>query len=328
MIAALAQLQDWLAIQAVTVMMPANDHTSTLEEALQFLKRPNFIPAESTLAQLEFNGSVGFRFPTPRPCEFAENNVVHGRLYRCGGRWQERPVVILLHGAGGVPDYPIRFPLIARQCNRAGINAATLVAPYQLRRRPRQFGGMLGYSDCLQFAEATAQAIAEIRALIGWLLEQGCPAVALWGYSQGAWYAGMTACHDARLASVVMAAPCARMIPWVEQRAVRPPVRANLPMVSKICEALNQTAMNLTLTPPAIQKDKILLIEGIHELICSKEEVDDLWQSWGQTDIWRLRHGHIGICCGLVPGLSGRIVDWLAPRLEKPLSGARATSNP
>ena len=319
MIAPLAKLQDWLAIQAVTVMQPAKakDHNPRLEEALQFLKGPDFIPAESQSAQVEFSGPHDFQFPTPRPCHLTGNNLACGRLYRGGERWQERPAVVLLHGAGGVPDYDFRFPLIARRCNRAGINAATLVAPFQLQRRPRHFGGTLGYSDCLQFAQATAKAISEIRALIGWLLGQGCPAVALWGYSQGAWYAGMTVCHDARLSSAVVAAPCARMTPWVEKRAVRPPIRANLPMVSRICDALNQTTLNLTITRPLIPREKILLIEGIHELICTKDEVDDLWQSWGRTDIWRLRHGHVGICCGLVPGLSGRLVQWLLPRLDK-----------
>src|SRR5688572_4096143 len=72
-----------------------------LEEAVQFLNGPDFIPAESRPARLEFKpGESGlhFQFPTPRPCEFAENNVVDVRLYRCARRWQERPVIVLLHG--------------------------------------------------------------------------------------------------------------------------------------------------------------------------------------------------------------------------------------
>src|SRR5262245_8503473 len=55
---------------------------------------PDFIPAESQPAQVEFNGVLRFAFPTPRPCEFAENNTAYGRLYRCAGRWQKRPVII------------------------------------------------------------------------------------------------------------------------------------------------------------------------------------------------------------------------------------------
>jgi alpha-beta hydrolase superfamily lysophospholipase len=62
-------------------------------------------------------------------------------------------------------------------------------------------------------AEAVAQAIAEIRALTGWLLQEGCPAVALWGVSMGGWLAGLTVCRDARLSAVVMTVPTVRRNP-------------------------------------------------------------------------------------------------------------------
>ena len=179
MIAFLAKLMDWSAIQAVSVMMPSDSmQHPRLEEALEFLKGPEFIPNESQPARVEFDpeeSGMHFRFPSPRPGNFAENNIVYGQLYRCGERWRERPVVILLHGSGDSLNYKFRFPLIARRCHRAGFNAASLVAPYHFQRRPRQLGGSLGYSDCLQFAEATAQAIAEIRALTGWLLGKVAP---------------------------------------------------------------------------------------------------------------------------------------------------------
>src|SRR4051812_48961587 len=183
-------------------MMPAHDLDSKLEEAIQFLSGPDFIPAQSAPAQVQFNGSLDFTFTTPRPCEFAENNVVHGRLYRCVGKWQERPVIILLPGWNDSASYKLRFPLIARCSNRAGFNVVTLVPPYHFQRCPRQ-RREFDRGDCLQFAKGTAQGIAEIRALTGWLLGEGCPAVTLWGYSMGAWYAGMALCHDGRLASVV-----------------------------------------------------------------------------------------------------------------------------
>ncbi len=190
-IAPLAKVMDWSAIQAATLMMPAEPNDWRLEEALEFLKGPGFVPADSQPAQVEFNGHLDFRFPTPRLCNFTENNVVHGRFYRCGERWQERPVVVLLHGSGDSLNYNYRFPLIARRCNRAGFNAASLVAPYHFQRRPRQLGGSLGYSDYLQFAEATAQAIAEIRALTGWLLAKAAhlsrSGVTQWVHGMRAW---------------------------------------------------------------------------------------------------------------------------------------------
>jgi Alpha/beta hydrolase family len=298
-----------------------------LEEALQFLKGPEFIADESHPARVEFDGPRDFRFSTPRPCAFPENNVVHGRFYRCGGRWQERPVIILLHGSGDFLNYDYGFPLLARRCHRAGFNAASLVAPYHFQRRPRQLGGSLFCSDCLQFAEATAQAIAEIRALTGWLLDQGCPAVALWGYSLGAWYAGMSVCRDMRLAAVVLGAPCVRMNPWVEQWAVLPHIRRRLERARKLGEALNLTAVNLTMTRPVIPGKNILLLEAFHDsMIVPEEDTEDLWRAWGQPDIWRLPHGHVGVCCGFVPGLSGQVLRWLSPRLNKPAAQVQPTA--
>ncbi len=302
----------------MTLMMPANASKPRLEEALQFLNGPDFVSTDSQPAQVEFNGRLHFRFPTPRPCDFAENNVVHGRLYRCPERWQERPVIILLPGFNDSASYQFRFPLLARRCNRAGFNVATLVPPYHFQRRPRRLAAF-GNGDYLLMAERTAQGIAEIRALTGWLLGEGCPAVALWGYSAGAGDAGMVVCHDARLAAVVVASPAVRFRPWVEQLAVRPRIRRRLQSAREVCERMNLTAMNLTTIQPAIARERILLIEGVHDSICLKDNIEDLWQAWRQPDIWRLPYGHVRICCGGVPGLPGRVLRWLSPRCNEPL---------
>ena len=317
MIAPFAKLMDWSSIQLMTLMMPAIERQPRLEEAVQFLKSPDFVPKDSQPAQVEFNGPLHFRFPTPQPCEFPENNIVHGRLYRCGEQWRERPAIILLAGYNDSASYNLRFPLIARRCNRAGFNVATLVLPYHFQRRPPQLAEF-DTGDCVFWARRTAQGVAEIRALTGWLLREGCPAAALWGYSLGAGEAGLTACHDARLAAVVMACPRVCFRPAVEQLAVRPRIRRRMQTVRALCEPLNLTPMNLKLIRPAIPRERILMIEGIHDSLCPKDDIEEVWQSWGQPDIWRLPHGHVAICCGFVPGLSGRVIDWLRQCLNAP----------
>jgi hypothetical protein len=45
------------------------------------------------------------------------------------------------------------------------------------------------------------------------------------------------------------------------------------------------------------------------------EQTEELWQKWGQPEIWRLPHGHISWM--FKPGFTGRVLDWLASRLEK-----------
>ena len=278
-----------------------------LEEALEFLNGPDFIPAASDPAQIEFDGPRHFKFPTPRPGKVEENNIVYGRLYRCAGRWQERPVIILLDGNPAI-GYHSGFPLIARRFNWAGFNVALLVAPYQLQRRPRR----PVEENCLEFARAMAQNIAEIRALTDWLLDEGCPSVALLGFSYGGWLAGLTACSDARIACAVLTVPGVRL--RCSQPVVWPWTREALQALRPAQEAMDTTRLNLILSTPVIPKENILLIEGIHDLFAARQPIEDLWQKWEQPEIWRLPHGHIS--AQLVLGLMGHVLRWLAPRLE------------
>ncbi|HUJ10153.1 MAG TPA: alpha/beta hydrolase family protein [Verrucomicrobiae bacterium] len=325
MIAPVAKLLDWLAIQLVWGMrvkslQKRHGHppNTKLEEALDLLKSPDFISVEAPPARLEFTDARNFHFPTPRPTEFAENNVAYGRLYHCAQDWQNRPVIILLHGAGGDPDYHFEFPLIARHCNRAGLNAAMLIAPFQFQRRPRQLTG-LNWPDYLLTAKiGYAQAIDEIRALTGWLLAEGCPTVALWGNSYGGALAGLTACYDARLSAVVLSAPGLDLNVFLSlaKQIVWPALRQELLRQGPACEALNRTVLNLATVRPCIPKENILLIEAIHDLFVNRKSMEALWQAWGQPEIWRLPHGHASR--SLSPTLTGRVLRWLAPRLDKP----------
>ena len=310
MIAPLAKFIDWSVLQMAYVVAPLRHAPKPkwkLEEALEFLNGPEFLPAASDPARIEFDGPRQFKFPTPRPCEVEENNIVYGRLYRCAERWQERPVIILLDGNPPI-GYYTAFPLIARRFNWAGFNVALLVAPYQLQRRPRR----PIEENCLGFARAMAQNVAEIRALAGWLLDEGCPSVALLGCSFGGWLAGLTACSDARIACAVLIVPRVRVsfsLPVVWRR-VREALRALRPAQ----EAMDTTRLNLILSTPLIPKANILLIEGIHDLLAGRQPIEELWQKWQQPEIWRLPHGHA--TAQLALGLMGRVLRWLSPRLE------------
>jgi Alpha/beta hydrolase domain containing 18 len=310
MIAPLANLIDWSALQLAYVVAPlrhAPESKWRLAEALEFLNGPDFFPAASDPARIEFDGRRHFRFPTPRPSEDEENNIVYGRLYRCAEHWQERPVIILLDGNPAI-GYHSGFPLIARRFNWAGFNVALLVAPYQLQRRPRR----PIEENCLEFARAMAQNVAEIRALTGWLLGEGCPSVALLGFSFGGWTAGLTACSDTRIACAVLTVPGVRM--RCSQPVVWRRFRKALQALRPAQEAMDTTRLNLIVSTPVIPKENILLIEGIHDLCADRQAIEELWQKWQQPEIWRLPHGHVS--AQFVLGLMGRVLGWLAPRLE------------
>jgi pimeloyl-ACP methyl ester carboxylesterase len=315
MIAPIAKFVDWCALQ-FAAMLPSIRKCargdSKLAEAVEFLNGPNFIPAESRPAALEFTSNIHFTFPSPRPCEFAENNVVHGCLYRRAKDWQKFPTLILLHGGVDFLSQRFGFPLIVPAIHRAGFNAATLAAPYHFQRRVCRIEAF----DHLRVAEAFGQAVAEIRALTGWLLNQGCPSVALFGISLGGWLAGLTATRDARLKAVILAVPGVRR----NYRATRgelilwTPMRKALDKQKAAREALDQTPLNLTLSQPVILKENILLIQGRYDLLVEAEQTEELWQKWKQPEIWRLPHGHVSWM--LTPGITGCVLDWLAPRLK------------
>lgn len=310
MIAPLAKFIDWSALQAAYAfggLKHAPRPEWKLEEAIDFLNGPDFIPTASDPAQLEFDGPRHFKFPTPRPGKIERNNVVPGRLYRCPAPWQERPVLILLDGNPAV-GYHTAFPWIARRFNRAGFNVALLVGPNHLQRRSRR----PMEENCLEFALTMAQNVAEIRALTGWLLGAGCPSVAIQGFSFGGWLAGLMACSDARIACAVLTAPgiCMRY----RQPVIWPRVREAFQALRPAHEAMDKTRLNLTLCTPIIPKKNILLIVGIYDLFANGQPYEELWQNWERPEIWRLPHGHVSGQLGL--GLMGRVRDWLAPRLD------------
>jgi dienelactone hydrolase len=297
-------------LYAVAPLKHAPESNWRLAEALEFLNGPNFLPAASDPARIEFAGQTHFTFPTPRPCEHQENDIVHGRLFRCPQRWRDRPAIILLDGAPSV-GYHTALPWIARWLNRAGFNAALLVAPYRLHRRPRRPPRLRPIEkSCLHFAHAMAQNVAEIRALTGWLLDEGCPSIGLLGISFGGWTAGLTACSDARIAGAVLAFPRVRM--RCDDAVIWPRVREALAAQKPAWEAMDTTRLNLILSTPLIPKENILLIEGLHDLSSDRQAIEDLWQKWHHPEIWRLPYGHLNGRLDLIP----RMLRWLAPKLE------------
>ena len=312
MMAALARLLDRSAIHFAAARMPLPDgRDSRLTDAQQLIDSPEFIPTQVQAAKVQFAGAVGFRFATPQPGPFAENNTVHGRFYRCAGRWQDRPTVLLLHGWNDASNHYVLFRFLAARLNRSGINTATLTAPFHFQRRPRQLGAWSNFlcPDILRTVQAIQQAVAEARSLAEWLRQQGSPAVGLLGVSLGGLLAGLAVCHDARFSAAVLLVPVARLDRLLEEAAFCRGIR-----LAWNGHPVAAGKLNLTANRPVLPRQNILLIEAIHDLFVPVETMEELWRAWDQPDIWRLRHGHLSVLAAL--GLHRRIVDWITPRLR------------
>ena len=139
-----------------------------------------------------------------------------------------------------------------------------------------------------------------------------------WGISYGGWLTGLTACCDARLTSVVLTVPGVHTNLSIAKLILRRKIREVMQGKREAYELLDQTSWNLTSSEPAVPKKNILLIEATHDLFAPKESMEELWQKWGQPEIWRLPQGYVGLALG-VPALTGRVLRWLRPEAAAPV---------
>lgn len=245
-----------------------------------------------------------FRFSSPITSDWAENNVVHGKFFRCKGDWRKQPTTILVHGWNAELGYRFQFPWLARLLNRRRMNAATIELPFHAQRKPSARLNFLS-GDLVRMMDATRQAVADIRALAAWLVSQGSPCVGIWGFSLGAWLAGLIVSHDSALQPAVLVTPVAKM-----ERAI-----AELSFCRPIRDTCERTAiwpdhLNLVRYQPRIPKDRILLVEATQDLFAPAETIEEIWQHWQRPPIWRVPHGHISVLMS-VP-LMQKISDWIA----------------
>jgi dienelactone hydrolase len=292
----------------------ANPH---LEQVQSLLQSPDFFAEGTPLPEVTFTGGKNFQFPSPVRTPFAENNLVHGVISRCGKNWRQKPAVILLHGFNDTRGYRRRLPWLAKTYNRRGVNSVMFELPYHFQRRPRQAGAIQNFisDDVGGTIEAAHQALAEINCLVSWLLAQGCPRVALMGFSLGAWLGGLAACHDARISSVALITPVSRMDRMVQESPLCEPIRRGLKD-----HPMDLSRLNLQSHKPKMSRGYVLLVGAEYDLFVPKETTGELWQAWGTPEYWSLPQGHISILASTKK--MKRAAKWVGLRLKMPDSSS------
>jgi len=288
--------------------MPRTDSKdSRLAEAATLLRQPDwFFPKPEAPDDFAFTDPRDFRFRSPLPGPWEENNFVHGRLFRAGPHWERKPSVVLLHGWNGERQYRWQFPSLARRLLHHGVNAAMIELPYHGRRKPGQAGAPrnLISSDLGHTVLAARQALADTRALLAWLAAQGSEAVGLWGFSFGGWLGGLLVCHDPRVRFAALLTPVPRMDLAIEQLPFCEPLRQSLHGSS-----LQLDLLNLLAHSPKLPSGDLLLIESRYDTFVPPQAIEELWQAWGRPEIWRLPHGHISVL--MAWPVMERTVRWL-----------------
>ncbi|KJR97321.1 MAG: hypothetical protein VR65_25765 [Desulfobulbaceae bacterium BRH_c16a] len=289
-------------IDRVVIRM-ARLHLEKRIEGTSLPAKTSALPAESDFFgaevgppwSMDFSGSHDFSCDSPMQGVAPECRRIHGKFYRCGEHWRKRPVVIMLHGWNGENCYRFLFPLLAQLCRRSGISLLSFQLPCHGRRRA-SFGPGNDYisPDLSAMVMSTRQAIADAQALIGWLKQEGCGPIGIWGISLGAWLAGLLACNDDRLSFAVLMTPIVRMGCAIEELEFCAPIRRSLAGGEVPFRGLDLTGHRLLL-----DRQNLLLVEGRHDLFAPRPLVEELWEAWGRPPIERFHHGHISMMFSL-----------------------------
>jgi dienelactone hydrolase len=301
---------------AANRMPPSRGLEPHLDEAMELIGSAGMFPGRVEAANLELmpevtpNGVMPFRFVSSVRTPFSRNNTAHGVLQLAHAEGWNRPAVILLHGWNDSLSYNIRLPQMARLLAGLGINSARLTLPYHFARQPESGMPVRNFlsEDLLRTAEATQQAVADIRALAGWLRKQGSPEVGVWGVSLGGWLGGLALCTDPGIDFGVFVAPAARMGQLLREIEFARPLRDALQGRN-----IDLTGLNLaSKRPTQDQQGRILLVKSEYDRFIAPDSIEELWESWGQPEIWRLPHGHISVLCS--PRMFRRSVEWIKTR--------------
>jgi len=307
--AALAKPLDWCTIQLARLNVRKAANTEGLAARAQaVLNHPDFLGGPIAAPKdFRFVRKRSFQFTSPAPSPWKRNNTVHGQLYRASEPWTDKPTLVLLHGWNAHTAYRTLFPHLARRLTKRGVNVAMFELPYHSRRKPRGRRAARNFlsGDLVHVAQATHQAMADARALIAWLKEQGCPRIGLWGISLGAWLSGMLACTESRVDLAVLMTPVARMDRLIAEVDFCAPIRRSLGGAKVQLDSLNLAARR-----PKVAPENILVVASEHDLFAPIATIEELCEAWGGPELWRPRHGHISILMSMP--VMERTIRWVA----------------
>ena len=310
-------MKEWIDRSAIDLaaksLASGASRPAYIPRAVELLNQSDFLKPAEEIAKLVEEKAAAFTFPSNVTTAAERNDTVHGRLFRAKNPWATRPFVILVHGWNAELHYLHILPRLARALNKRGCNAALIELPYHLQRRPKPASGMNDFisDDLPGMLLATKQAIADIHSLGLWAKAQGCPHVAVWGFSLGAWLAGHYICQSGLPSAAVLTTPVSDLARAVRELGFCHPIRAGLSGAS-----IDLGPLNLQQRRPRVSPEAIQVVQSSYDLFVPGETYRELAQAWNLGAPREEPQGHISIL--LARGAMNRSIRWLAQRLAIP----------
>ncbi|MDG2335297.1 MAG: CocE/NonD family hydrolase [Myxococcota bacterium] len=177
-----------------------------------------------------------------------------------------------------------------------GLNVLVPVLPLHGPRRigRRSGDGFLG-GDALDTLHGEAQAIWDIRRMIGWLRQQGASMVGAAGLSLGGYTTALLASVEPGLACVVAGIPVADLarIFWRHGPPLQLEYLAHLGVDEALVAELMTVISPLTLAPK-VPLEARLIFGGTADRLVSPDHIRDLANHWDQPKTLWYSGGHLG----------------------------------
>jgi pimeloyl-ACP methyl ester carboxylesterase len=187
---------------------------------------------------------------------------------------------------------------IAARLNRRGWNAALMHLPYHYSRVPRgHFNGALALTSNLhRNAETLRQAVTEVRQLMQYLREHGCPDVGLIGTSYGGWVGALVCFLEREFRFVTLLQPIADIEHAIWKSPASSMIRKTL-LAAGIHPGVSRRHAHLT-SPldgrPACEGKRVVIIAGRYDTIAPPSVLKALTMVWPESRFILVEQGHFG----------------------------------
>jgi pimeloyl-ACP methyl ester carboxylesterase len=248
--------------------------------------QPLWSSAASELS-IDRSGELAAKYQSAR-----RNQTCHARWYRHHDKG--RPCAVILHGymAGSyaieerIWDVPDLFHL--------GIDVVISVLPFHGPRRSEKRGYLppaFPSSDPRFTIEGFRQLVCDQQALFAFLRSQGASALGVMGMSLGGYAAALLATLESDLSFLVLFVPLASIEDFARKHGRFTGSSAEQAEQYLALRAAQRVISPLA-RPPLIAKERVLVIEGVSDLVTGPEHAAQLASHFGAKTV-RFAGGHL-----------------------------------
>lgn len=260
------------------------------------LKQPDFTPAwRGTLRYEHMRFASGY---APHESDPARELWLSNKQNLTAHAWVLRhqhgshPWMICLHGYGMGSVWTDLAAFRAEYLHRKlGMNVINYVSPlHGPRANSGAHGGEYFDGPPASPVHATAQAIWDLRRILGWIREQGPSRIGVHGMSLGGSTAALLASLDPDLDCVVAGIPATRFDELFRHHTAKhqQPSRDFWHRLGRL-----QSVISPMTQPSAVSRDRLFIYAGVVDRLVPPKLPRDLWSHWGEPEMLWYHGSHI-----------------------------------